>query len=64
MSINEFFDLDGSLIINAYPNSQKLEDDFKKNNKYKEGITFSDFEIYSLIGQGNTDNVYLASYQG
>ena len=64
MSINEFFDLDGSLIINAYPNSQKLEDDFKKNNKYKEGITFSDFEIYLLIGQGNTTNVYLASYQG
>ena len=64
MSIKEFIDSDGSLNINTHPNSQKLEDEFKKNNKYKEGISFSDFEIYSLIGQGNTANVYLASYQG
>ncbi len=64
MSIKEFIDSDGSLNINTHPNSQKLEDEFKKNNKYKEGISFSDFEIYSLIGQGNTANVYLANYQG
>jgi serum/glucocorticoid-regulated kinase 2 len=64
MSIKEFIDSDGSLSINTHPNSQKLEDEFKKNNKYQEGISFSDFKIYSLIGQGNTANVYLADHGG
>ena len=36
MSIKEFIDSDGSLSINTHPNSQKLEDEFKRNNKYKE----------------------------
>ena len=64
MSIKEFIDSDGSLNINTHPNSQKLEEEFKKNNKYKEGISFSNFEIYSLIGKGNTANIYLANYNG
>ena len=64
MSIKEFIDSDGSLSINTHPNSQKLEDEFKRNNKYKEGITFSNFEIHSLIGKGNTANIYLANYNG
>ena len=64
MSIKEFIDSDGSLSINTHPNSQKLEDEFKRNNKYKEGISFSNFEIYSLIGKGNTANIYLANYNG
>ena len=64
MSIKEFIDSDGSLSINTHPNSQKLEDEFKKNNKYQEGITFSNFEVYSLIGQGNSANIYLATYNG
>ena len=64
MSIKEFIDSEGSLNINTHPNSQKLEEEFKKNNKYKEGISFSNFEIYSLIGQGNTANIYLAKYNG
>ena len=62
MSIKEYIDSDGSLNINTHPNSQKLEDEFKKNNKYKEDITFSNFEVYSLIGQGNSANIYLANY--
>ena len=62
MSIKEFIDSDGSLNINNHPNSQKLEDEFKKNNNYKEGISFSDFTIHSLIGQGNTANIYLATF--
>ena len=64
MSIKEFIDSDGSLSINIHPNSQKLEDEFKKNNKYKEGISFTNFKIISLIGQGNTANIYLAHYEG
>ena len=64
MSIKEFIDSGGSLSINTHPNSQKLEDEFRKNNTYKEGITFSNFEIISLIGQGNTANIYLARYEG
>lgn len=63
MSIKEFIDSDGSLNINTHPSSQKLEEEFKKNNTYKEGITFSDFEIIALVGQGNTANIYLAEYQ-
>ena len=62
MSIKEFIDSDGSLNLNTHPNSQKLEDEFKKNKTYKENISFSDFEIISLIGQGNTANIYLANY--
>ena len=64
MSIKEFIDSDGSLSINTHPNSQKLEDEFKKNNIYKEGVSFSDFEIYSLIGKGNSANIYVANYNG
>jgi serum/glucocorticoid-regulated kinase 2 len=64
MSIREFIDSDGSLSINTHPNSQKLEDEFKKDNKYKEGISFEHFEIISLIGRGNTANIYLANYEG
>lgn len=64
MSIKEFIDSDGSLSINTHPNSQKLEEEFKKDNKYKEGISFENFEIICLIGQGNTSNIYLASYEG
>jgi hypothetical protein len=64
MSIREFIDSDGSLSINTHPNSQKLEDEFKKDNKYREGISFMNFEIISLIGKGNTANIYLANYEG
>jgi serine/threonine protein kinase len=64
MSIREFIDSDGSLSINTHPNSQKLEDEFKKDNKYREGISFMHFEIISLIGKGNTANIYLANYEG
>ena len=34
----------------------------KKSNNYKEGVSFSDFEIYSLIGKGNSANIYVANY--
>ena len=64
MSIKEFIDSDGSLSINTHPNTQKLEDEFKKSNNYKEGVSFSDFEIYSLIGKGNSANIYVANYNG
>ena len=64
MSIKEFIDSDGSLSINTHPNSQKLEDEFKKNNKYQDGVSFSDFQIISLIGQGSSANIYLANYNG
>ena len=64
MSIKEFIDSDGSLSINTHPNTQKLEDEFKKSNNYKEGVSFSDFEIYSLIGKGNSANIYAANYNG
>ena len=47
-----------------YQNSQKLENELKKNNKYKEGISFSDFKIYSLIDQGNTASIYSGFYGG
>ena len=63
MSIKEFIDSDGSLNINTHPSSQKLEEEFQKNKTYKENITFSDFDIIALIGQGNTANIYLATYQ-
>ena len=62
MSIKEYIDSDGSLNINTHPNSQKLEDEFKQNKTYKENITFEDFEVVALIGQGNTSNIYLAIY--
>ena len=62
MSIKEYIDSDGSLNINTHPNSQKLEEEFKKNKTYKENITFADFEVVALIGQGNTSNIYLAAY--
>lgn len=64
MSIREFIDSDGSTNINCHPNSQKLEKEFEKNNKYQEGVTFNDFEIVALIGQGSSANVYLANYNG
>ena len=63
MSIKEFIDSDGSLNLNTHPSSQKLEEEFTKNKTYKEGISFSDFEIIALIGQGNTSNIYLAKYE-
>ena len=63
MSIKEFIDSDGSLNINTHPSSQKLEEEFQKNNLYKENINFADFDIIALIGQGNTSNIYLATYQ-
>jgi len=63
MSIREFIDSDGNLNINTHPNSQKLEEEFKSNNTYKNDITFSDFNIIALIGQGNTSNIYLANYK-
>ena len=63
MSIKEFIDSGGSLNINTHPNTQKLEDEFNKNKTYQKDITFSDFNILALIGQGNTANVYLANYK-
>ena len=48
-------------IINT---NTKAIDEFKKDNKFKSGVTFEQFEIISLIGQGHTANIYLASYNG
>ena len=62
MSIKEFIDSDGNLNINTHPNSQKLEEEFAKNNKFIKDMSFSDFDIVALIGQGNTANIYLANY--
>ena len=63
MSIREFIDSKGSVNINSHLNTQILEKEFNKNNKYKEGISFSDFKITSLIGKGKTANIYLAKYK-
>ena len=63
MSIREFIDSNGSFFITSHLNSQNLEKEFKKDNKYKEGISFSDFKIISLIGKGKTANIYLANYK-
>ena len=64
MSIKEFMDSDGSLNINTHQASQKLLlEEFRNNKTFKENISFSDFEIIALIGQGTTSNIYLALYQ-
>ena len=63
MSIKEFIDSDGSLNINTHQASQRLSEEFKNNKTFKENITFSDFQIIALIGQGNTSNIYLAIYK-
>ena len=63
MSIREFIDSKGSVNINSHLNTQILEKEFNKNNKYKEGISFSDFKLTSLIGKGKTANIYLAKYK-
>ena len=58
MSIKEFMDSDGSLNINTHQASQKLLlEEFRNNKTFKENISFSDFEIIALIGQGTTSNI-------
>jgi len=64
MSIKEFIEGNGNKNINSHPSSQKLEVEFQNNKTYKENVSFSDFEIIALIGQGNSANIYLATYQG
>ena len=64
MSIKEFIEGNGNKNINSHPSSQKLEVEFQNNKTYKKNVSFSDFEIIALIGQGNSANIYLATYQG
>ena len=65
MSVKEFIDSNGSMNINTHPNTLKLESEFQKSSQFfNSSVSFSDFQIISLVGKGNTANVYYAKYQG
>ena len=65
MSVKEYIDSNGSMNINTHSNTLKLESEFQKSSQFfKDSISFGDFQIISLVGRGNTSNVYYAKYQG
>jgi len=63
MSIREFIESGGSMNINTHANSLLLEEEFKKENYYKDE-SLSNFDIKSVIGKGKASTIYLAIYQG
>ena len=64
MSIKEFIESNGNVNINTHPASLALEREFSNiNNRYKEE-NLSNFKVLSLLANGSTANVYLASYFG
>ena len=63
MSIREFIESDGNININSHPETQKLSEIFKENNKYKEE-KLSNFQILKVIGKGPGSYIYLSKYEG
>ena len=63
MSIREFIESDGNININSHPETQKLSEIFKENNKYKDE-NLSNFQILKVIGKGPGSYIYLSKYEG
>ena len=63
MSVREFIESGGSMNINTHANSLLLEEEFKKEKKFKEE-SLSNFNLQCIIGKGKSSTIYLAEYKG